>query len=216
MDLRDELIPTSETLLRRVRNRDDQEAWQIFFDTYSALIYHTALKAGLTEAEAKDVLQETLLGLSKALPHFEYHRDNGSFKSWLLKLTSWKISRELRRRLPGGAKEMRRSTETSTLGRIPDPTSLDLEARWDEQWKENLLEAASLRIRKKADPAMFQMFDLSTSKGWSIDKISQKFVVSPDTVYLAKHRIGRLIADEVKHLQSRQKIEQLLVTGPCV
>src|SRR5215471_18527534 len=45
-----EFIPTSSSLLGRLKNWDDQASWQRFADTYHKLIYKTALKAGLTEA----------------------------------------------------------------------------------------------------------------------------------------------------------------------
>src|SRR5437773_1397624 len=87
----DELIPTRQSLLSRLKDWNDQESWRDFFETYSWLIYKTAIRAGLTEAEAQDVVQETVLSVSKSMPGFEYDASKGSFKSWLLQLTRWRI-----------------------------------------------------------------------------------------------------------------------------
>ena len=57
----DDFIPTRRSLLSRLRNWDDQACWQEFFDTYGRLIYHLAVKASLTDAEAQDVVQETII-----------------------------------------------------------------------------------------------------------------------------------------------------------
>jgi len=81
----DEMIPTRQSLLSRLKNWNDQEGWKAFFDTYWRLIYHTAVKAGLTDAEAEDVVQETVISVMKSMPTFEYDSQNGSFKSWLLR-----------------------------------------------------------------------------------------------------------------------------------
>jgi RNA polymerase sigma-70 factor (ECF subfamily) len=54
-------IATRWSLLSRLRNLDDQASWQDFFNTYWKLIYGVALKAGLNDAEAQDVVQETVL-----------------------------------------------------------------------------------------------------------------------------------------------------------
>src|ERR1035441_10986227 len=59
-------IPTRYTLLSRLEDRGDQDSWKDFFDTYWRLIYSVAVKSGLTEAEAQDVVQETIISDRKS------------------------------------------------------------------------------------------------------------------------------------------------------
>src|ERR1039457_3530753 len=92
-----EMIPTRQSLLSRLKDWNDHEGWKVFFDTYWRLIYNTAVKAGLTDAEAQDAVQETVISVMKSMPTFEYESRHGSFKSWLLRLTSWRIRSEERR-----------------------------------------------------------------------------------------------------------------------
>src|SRR6267378_3548549 len=128
MGNRDEIIPTRRSLLSRLKRLDDDDTWKIFFDTYWRLIYHTAIKAGLTDAEAQDVVQETIMAVFKSMPRFEYRSQHASFKSWLLRLTSWRIGDQLRKReprFPSGRYESPTSTKTGTVETIPDPASLD-------------------------------------------------------------------------------------------
>jgi RNA polymerase sigma-70 factor (ECF subfamily) len=118
-------------LLSRLKDWNDQEGWKVFFDTYWRLIYHTAVKAGLTDAEAQDAVQETVISVMKSMPTFEYDSQNGSFKSWLLRLTSWRITDQLRKRQRGieaPKREPRTSTRTATVERVADPAGLRLEA----------------------------------------------------------------------------------------
>src|SRR5438552_2662791 len=96
-----ELIPTRQSLLSRLKDWNDQESWKTFFDTYWKLIYTTALKTGLSDAEAQDVVQETLICVSNTMPDFKYRATNRSFKSWLLQLTGWRIHDHLRRQGAG-------------------------------------------------------------------------------------------------------------------
>ena len=79
----DDFIPTRQSLLTRLKSWDDQESWREFFDTYWNLIYGLALKSGLTEAEAQDAVQETLVAVARKMPGFNYDPAIGSFKSWL-------------------------------------------------------------------------------------------------------------------------------------
>ena len=58
-------VQTRRSLISRLRNLDDRDSWQDFFDTYWKLIYSVARKAGLTEQEAEDVVQETTAAVSK-------------------------------------------------------------------------------------------------------------------------------------------------------
>ena len=77
----DEFIPTRESLLRRLKDWKDDDSWQEFFKTYKRLIYSTALKSGLSEAEAEEVLQETVISVAKTIKEFKYDRKRCTFKS---------------------------------------------------------------------------------------------------------------------------------------
>lgn len=63
-------IATRASLLDRLKDLEDQVSWQEFFDTYWQLIYRIALKAGLREVEAQDVVQETGISAARHLPGF--------------------------------------------------------------------------------------------------------------------------------------------------
>ena len=91
----DELLPTRQSLLSRLRDWDDQESWREFFETYWRLIYSVARKSGLTDDEAQDVVQETVITVAKNIG--KYDPREGSFKSWLLHTTRWRIADQFRR-----------------------------------------------------------------------------------------------------------------------
>jgi RNA polymerase sigma-70 factor (ECF subfamily) len=93
-----ELLPTRWSLLSRLKDWDDQDSWRQFFDTYWQLIYGVALKSGLTHTEAHEVVQEVVITVAKKMEGFKTDPDAGSFKSWLLTLTQWRIKDQLRKR----------------------------------------------------------------------------------------------------------------------
>ena len=94
----DEFLPTRHSLLSRLKDWQDHASWQDFFDTYWKLIYSVARKAGLTDAEAQDVVQETVVLVARQLPGVRYDRRLGPFKKWLLNLTYWRVCEQLGRR----------------------------------------------------------------------------------------------------------------------
>jgi len=66
-------LQTRRTLVSRLRNLDDQESWRVFFDRYWQLLYNVARQPGLSEEEARDIVQETVIGVARAMPEFRYN-----------------------------------------------------------------------------------------------------------------------------------------------
>jgi hypothetical protein len=65
-------IPTRQSLLARLKDVRHPESWRDFFDTYWRLIHAAAVKAGLTDCEAQEVVQEVMTGAAKKTPEFTY------------------------------------------------------------------------------------------------------------------------------------------------
>jgi RNA polymerase sigma-70 factor (ECF subfamily) len=200
-----ELTATRTTLLQRLKNWQDQSSWQDFFDTYWKLIYGTALKAGLNETEAQDVVQETLISVAKHMPTFKYDRAIGSFKAWLLNMTRWRITDQLRKRRRLAVYDSSDDTDADTrmTGKMMDPVSECLDALWDAEWEKNLLDAAIDKVKRHLDPQKYQIFDFYVNKEWPPDEVAKAFGVSIGQVYLAKHRVTEMVTEEVKKLEMK-------------
>lgn len=202
----DELIPTRQSLLSRLKDWDDQEGWRDFFGTYWKLIYGVARKAGLSDAEAQDVVQETVLGVAKKMREFKYDPALGSFKGWLMQLTRWCIGKQLRKRpchAPFPEAASGGSPRTPVEARIPDPASLAPDAVWDEEWQKNLRDAALERVKQKVNPRQYQIFDFYVIKQLPVKEVARALEVSAAQVYLAKHRVGGLVKEELKRLEEK-------------
>src|SRR5687767_10386730 len=123
-----ELIPTRRSLISRLKNWDDQASWNDFFQTYWQLIYGVAIKSGLTDAEAQEVVQETVILVAKKMPDFKYDPSLGSFKGWLLNTTRWRITDQLRKRKRQGVRTFQHGdTGTAPMDRVEDPSGCELE-----------------------------------------------------------------------------------------
>jgi RNA polymerase sigma-70 factor (ECF subfamily) len=197
------LIATRRSLVERLADWGDQLRWQEFFDTYWKLIHSAARKSGLTDAEAQEVVQETVITVAKNIDKLKYDPAIGSFKGWLLQITRWRIADQFRKREPGNAKRPRSTDDrmTATIERVPDSRIVDLDAVWEASWKENLFEAAVARVKKKIEPKQFQIFDCYVRKEWPAQKVAERLGVSVGQVYLARHRVGALLKREIKALE---------------
>jgi RNA polymerase sigma-70 factor (ECF subfamily) len=203
----DRFIPTRQSLLSRLKDWNDQESWRLFFDTYWGLIYKAAVRAGLTAAEAEDVVQETVVSVSKSLPGFDYQEMKGGFKGWLMRLTTWRILDQIRKRTPEVAVLEQNpddtSVESAPIEQMTELTGHPFETLWDQEWESNLLEAAMRRVKASVDPKQFQIFDLLVRKDWPAAKVSADLQINVARVYLAKHRVGRLLKKEIECLRTK-------------
>jgi RNA polymerase sigma-70 factor (ECF subfamily) len=200
----DHFIPTHQSLLSRLKDWGDQESWRRFFDTYWRLIYNAARKSGLTETEAQDVVQETLISVAKKMPGFKYDPAIDSFKGWLSYQTRLRIADQFRKRRRTGAQNRRASDDTertATIERVPDPAGLDLDVIWDEEWRVNLMNAATARVKDQVSPEQYEMFYLYAVKEISVRKVANRLRVNAAQIYMAKHRISRLLKKEIRKLE---------------
>jgi RNA polymerase sigma-70 factor (ECF subfamily) len=200
----DQWTPTRRSLLTRLKSWDDQESWRDFFDSYWRLIYAVARKAGLGESDAEDVVQETVASVARQMPNFKYDPGQGSFKSWLLLITRRRIADHLRKEYRRPAISTPPDTEsggTAVVERIADPAGDGFDAIWEAEWREALWLAAVKRAKRRVDPGHFQIFDCHFRKEWPAKEVARAFGVSENQVYLVKHRVSRLIEEELARME---------------
>ena len=205
----DDSLATRASLLERLKDCEDQASWQEFFERYRGLIQRFALKAGCTETEAEEVVQETMIGVARKLPEFRYQPKQCAFKTWLLNQTLWRVKDQLRKRqvwagrlandAPASADETAR---TSTIERVPDATMEKLEAVWNEDWQRTVLGMALARVKAEANLKDCQMFELHVLRGLAPREVARTLGVSTARVYLAKHRLGALVKRRAAEIEA--------------
>jgi RNA polymerase sigma factor (sigma-70 family) len=200
-----DLSQTRHTLLQRLKECGDDASWQDFFNTYWRLIYTTAIRAHLTPEEAQDVVQETVVSVTRNIKQFRVGSQHGSFKAWLLKMTRWRIADQFRKRphLPNGSFAVDDTNATPIVEGIPDPLSLEPDAKWEADWQQNLMDAAIERVKARVDPLDYQMFDLHVLKLWPAARVAKLLNVKIGNVYFAKYNILRQIKREVQRIETK-------------
>jgi RNA polymerase sigma-70 factor (ECF subfamily) len=196
MDEYEDLIPTRASLLSRLKCSDDSESWRVCFETYWKLIFNAARRAGLTEAEAEDVVQETLLTVARTIHDFTYNQKQGSFKGWLLKTTAWRVQDQFRKRASGRLEFLADLPES-----IHPVIENGVQQLWDSEWEQNLLSTAIERVKKQVSAKHFQIFDLAVIRQWSTARISAELGVNSSYVYITKHRVNNRFKAELATLR---------------
>ena len=209
-------IPTRHSLLNRLKDLGDDASWREFFDIYWQLFHNVASKAGLSDSEAQEVVQETIIAVARKIGEFKTDPARGSFSAWLMQLTRWRIADQFRKRAKGAyaadlsaaaapraAPPSDDTSLTSTTNRIPDPAEFPLEKVWDEEWEKNLLSAALEQLKRQVSAKQYQMFDLQVLQDLSVPDTARTLRVSVASVYMAKHRLSRLLKKEVQKLERK-------------
>ena len=195
---------TRKSLIARLDNWEDQRTWDEFYKTYWRLIYAVGMKSGLRSEEAFDVVQETILSIAKQSKKNLYDPKQGSFKTWLMNMTRWRINDQFRKRKKDTAMASSGwddDRKTDVIDRFEDPKGDLLDRLWDTEWKKNLADAALERVKAQVSPRQYQIFDYYVVKQWDAKKVQEKLSVSMAQVYLAKHRVGAVLKKELKKLE---------------
>jgi len=200
----EDFIPTRQSLLSRLKNWDDQESWKTFFDTYWKMLYNVSRRSGLTEAEAQDAVQETIIVVAKQMPNFKYDPALGSFKGWLMQITRCRIADQVRKKHyeSGGQRRPREEPlSTSLMATQQDSSAVNLEKVWDQEWNEQMMEAALQSVKKKVSAKQYQLFYLHVCKQVSAKVVARKLDVKLPEVYFAKYKVALLVRKELKRLE---------------
>src|SRR5436309_1969714 len=100
---------TRPSLLVRIRDTRNDQAWSQFVEVYAPLIYGFARKHGLQDADAADLTQDVLRVVASTIGGLEYDRQRGSFRGWLVTV----VRNKLRNFRPGRRSKLRSSPSST-------------------------------------------------------------------------------------------------------
>jgi RNA polymerase sigma-70 factor (ECF subfamily) len=189
---------THESLLLRVKNPRDHDAWEQFSQIYRPVVYRLARGRGLQDADAQDLAQKVLMAVSLAIPDWEKSDCGGRFRHWLRRVAKNAVlnalSRQPRDRAGGG------TTAIELLCRHEDPIH-DVEEAIDLEFRRQLFRRAASIVSQRASQTNWKAFCLTMINGQSIEAAAQELGVSAGTVYAARSRIMRRLRETVEELE---------------
>jgi RNA polymerase sigma factor (sigma-70 family) len=198
---------TRPSLLFRLRDWGDNSSWDEFHRLYRRFIHGLATRAGLSHAEADEVVQEVLQNVAKRIGDYESRKNRGAFRRWLMNQTRWRITDKFRQRdraavaaewrVPAGTEE---DGVTDQLEKVADDEN-PLDEYWELEWQKHVLDTAMERLARRVPAKHFQAFELYARQGWSVRRIAQELGINSATVYLISHRLTKQLRHEVENIR---------------
>jgi RNA polymerase sigma-70 factor (ECF subfamily) len=191
---------TSETLLLRLRDADDTEAWREFVDRYAPKIYSWCLRYRLQESDASDVTQNVLCKLVGAMRTFKYDPAKGSFRGWLKTVTANAV-RDLMRAWDRQVQGAGDTQVLQHLASIQDPRALaELRNMIESEYEMELLREAEQRVRLRVKPHTWEAYRLTAVEQIPSPEAARQLNMPVAEVYVAKSRVIKLLRGEVQLL----------------
>jgi RNA polymerase sigma-70 factor (ECF subfamily) len=176
---------TRPSLLVRIRDLDNQEAWKEFVAIYTPLIYGHCRKYGLQEADAADVAQEVMRVAAQSMPQFQYDAQRGKFRGWLLQTTRYRLHKFFARQ----QRSPQAASETTVERFLAQEPGADEQTRWDEDYRQRLFDWAAEKARSEFQPATWQAFWLTAVESVSVKDVAGQLGISIGAVYIARSRV---------------------------
>jgi RNA polymerase sigma-70 factor (ECF subfamily) len=177
---------TRASLLLRLGDAQDHEAWFEFVTLYEPVIYRLIRQRGLQDADARDVMQDLLLAVSRNIERWQPLKERASFRSWLQRVTRNLVVNSLksrqRRDVTGG------SDLHALLDQVPAPDSAET-VEFDRELRRAKFQQASQRVQTEVQPTTWQAFWETSVSGLSLAEAAKKLGMSIGAVRVAKCRV---------------------------
>ena len=185
---------TRQSLLLRLRNSRDEEAWAEFMAIYEPVIYRMIRRRGMQDADAREVVQEVLMSVAKAIDRFDVQQA-GSFRGWLSRITRNATVDRLR----SLASKME-TIDGSGVRRAIDETAGNeqIEDEFERDRREQLFRWAAGQVRRRTGEVNWMAFWRTSIDGLSVSQAAVELGINEGAVYVARCRILKRIRELVR------------------
>jgi RNA polymerase sigma factor (sigma-70 family) len=179
---------TSASLLLRIRDPQDNDAWTTFMNVYSPLIRRYCSRKGMQPADAADVTQEVMARVAKSIPTFDYDPERGRFRSWLGTIVAHQIATH-HSRTGRGVALTEHIEELATS-----------ETDWNHDFTEHVLTVSMERIRGEFKGKTWEAFIATWVRQETPVEVAAKLGIAIHAVYVNKSRVLMRLQSEILHL----------------
>jgi RNA polymerase sigma-70 factor (ECF subfamily) len=182
---------TRSSLLLRVGDPADGQAWLEFWRLYEPVVYRLGRQFGLQDADAQDLTQDVMAAVARAIRTWQPDSARGKFRTWLYTIVRNKTIAALRRRRPGD----RGTGDTSVFSDV-ECQPIEADAAFALEVRRAAFQQAADRIRPHVHPTTWDAFWRTSVLGYSIQDTAKSLGISIGSVYAARSRILARLRNE--------------------
>ena len=188
------LPETHPSLIVRIRDPDDREAWFEFAEVYRPVIIRLARAKGLQDADADDLAQQVMVSVAGAIERFEADDKRARFRTWLRRIVENAVLNTLTR-----AKPDRAAGDSETRAALTDePAVTEWESeQLETEYRREVFRWAALQIRGEFQDDSWQAFWETAVNGRDVDEVAATLGKRRGAVYAARSRIMRRLKEKV-------------------
>jgi RNA polymerase sigma-70 factor (ECF subfamily) len=190
---------TRATLLVRLRDPGDSEAWSQFVEVYAPVIYAIGRRQGLQDADAADLAQVVLLSVSRAIQRLDYDPERGRFRSWLYTVCRTKLA-NLQQRQRRQAAAAGGTTALNALDQQPAPAA-DRD-QWEAECERRLFHFAAEQVRPAFEEKTWQAFWRTAVENQRPQQVAAELGLSTGAVYIAKSRVIAKLREAIEGIEN--------------
>lgn len=191
---------TRKSLLIRLRDSSQDEAWKEFVVIYEPLIYRLARAKGLQHADAQDMTQEVFTVVGKAIDSFDPDAVSGTFRGWLSRITRNLVINFLtRNREPIGTGDTDVQLLLHEQPSMEEPTV----TLFDLEYQREVFRWAAQRVQTHFKDDTWQAFWLTGVECKSIEEAANIVGKSVGAVRIARCRVLTRLKLEVKRFDEQ-------------
>lgn len=183
---------TRVSLILRLPNVADAQAWSEFTDIYEPFMYRYAIRRGLQDADAREMTQEVFLAVARAVGRWEQDEKRAQFRTWLFRIARNQAVNLLTRRSKESLVDS--GTWRHAESMLADDELLRLE---EEEYRQEALRFAAASVRRDVKPQTWDAFHMTTVQGIDADTVAAKLNMTRGMVYVARSRVIKRLRDRV-------------------
>ena len=194
---------TRATLLLRLRDSNDHDAWSDFLQDYGPMLYRFVRSRGLQDADAADIVQDVFRRVGTAINRLEYDKEKGGFRAWLFTITRNRLYTYFEKRKRTGPTG-NDTAQLELLSQSPDDRN-ELSEQWELEHLRSLAAIAMETVREHSDPKTWSAFRITAVDGRSAAEAAKELSMSTGAIYVAKSRVSARLRDEIQRLQNEEE-----------
>lgn len=190
------LPDTRPSLLLRVRDANDADAWDEFGQIYRPVIVRLAKIKGMQDADADDLAQHVLFAVSRAVDRWQPDASRGRFRTWLRTVTNNAILNALTRGVPDRAAAD--EVIDQFLQQHPDRSGPDSDLLRTE-YRREIFQQAAAKIRSEFSDETWNSFWLTAVDGIEVDDVARQLHRTRGSVYASRSRVMNRLKTEIEN-----------------